>query len=544
MSARFYASLQLISHVWQCCTCHAQKGTFAFEVDQQLQQCSSQQARAHHAANFSTLWEAAKIDYKTTFCKATPDELHDVCSTARIGSGLDGLRNLVIKLQAMYALHDISALPLEEVSVRRLLKLMQDDACQAGTAAKVTAGLNALPAPGAYTFANVAAQLENMAAENDADSAAFMLRFNNRVGGSSVSQAPSPTLLPDRLPAHANLGHLTELQRCKVLAITDPDGLCTVHDKMHTWGECPLATNQSQGNNKSRPPVSHRPAVHATIMSPECEQQSLMSDSSASLNLIKDFMAKVESRVSSQQSAIDSLCETVNMAMQLGERPQHSGYQPRRPFNNYAPRPGGSGYADSSGYRAASGYDRLPACPCCQGQHYANQCWVLRPDLCGNPPALAAFAEHLPPHLKALMQHNCTVHNIVIPSVPPPPPPLGADAYPPRPAAAADARNHVYVAQSSSDDGSAITFADVCQADVVVPSCGDIGVAGMATLSSSSVDVSDCNDAMVCSCGQPCDLIVSSSHESFGEPLWSCSKQKSAQCACVKIVSKWLSVHC
>jgi hypothetical protein len=96
---------------------------------------------------------------------------------------------------------------------------------------------------------------------------------------------------------------------------------------------------------------------------------------------------------------------------------------------------------------------------------------------------LAAFAEHSPPHLKALMQHNCTVHNIVIPSVPPPAPPLGADAYPPRPAVAADARNHAYVAQCSSDDGSAITFADVFQADVVVPSCEDIGV---ATLSRTS----------------------------------------------------------
>jgi hypothetical protein len=124
------------------------------------------------------------------------------------------------------------------------------------------------------------------------------------------------------------------------------------------------------------------------------------------------------------------------------------------------------------------------------------------------------------------MQHNCKAHNILLPSVAAADP-LGADAYPPRPAGAGDARNQAYVVRCESADGSMVTFADVCSpADVWGSS---VGVSGMAAVSSSSVQV-DSSGAPVCSCGQPCDLIVRSSHEQFGEPVWVCSKQNSAEC--------------
>jgi predicted flap endonuclease-1-like 5' DNA nuclease len=92
---------------------------------------------------------------------------------------------------------------------------MQDEAGLAGTAAKVSAGLHALPAQGAYTFANVAAQLENIAIEKDQDSAASMLSLNGRARGSVVPQAPllAKSVSLSGAPAVANLGHLTELQR-------------------------------------------------------------------------------------------------------------------------------------------------------------------------------------------------------------------------------------------------------------------------------------------------------------------------------------------
>lgn len=155
------------------------------QIDQQLQVAMSQPARVNAAANLTLLWDAAKADFRATFCKATPDELQEVCNSVRVESGLDGLRGLVIKLQTLYALRDISAVPSEGVAVRRLLTLMQDEAGLAGTAAKVSAGLHALPAQGAYTFANVAAQLENIAVEKDQDSAASMLSLNGRARGSA-----------------------------------------------------------------------------------------------------------------------------------------------------------------------------------------------------------------------------------------------------------------------------------------------------------------------------------------------------------------------
>jgi hypothetical protein len=185
------------------------------QIDQQIQVAMSQPARVNAAANLTLLWDAAKADFRATFCKATPDELQEVCNSVRVESGLDGLRGLLITLQTLYALRDISAVPSKGVAVRRLLTLMQDEAGLAGTAAKVSAGLHALPAQGAYTFANVAAQLENIAIEKDQDSAASMLSLNGRARGSVVPQAPllAKSVSLSGAPAVANLGHLTELQR-------------------------------------------------------------------------------------------------------------------------------------------------------------------------------------------------------------------------------------------------------------------------------------------------------------------------------------------
>jgi hypothetical protein len=195
------------------------------------------------------------------------------------------------------------------------LTLMQDEAGLAGTAAKVSAGLHALPAQGAYTFANVAAQLEDIAVEKDQDSAASMLSLNGRARGPVVPQAPllSKSVSLSGAPAVADLGHLTELQRCQVMAIAEPEGLCTVHDKLHTWGDCPLLLNHAHSSvgSASRPHASHRSAVHATALQPGFEQSHQVVDSPLTAQKLHDFMSKVDSCVSRQQQVINSLCEAI-----------------------------------------------------------------------------------------------------------------------------------------------------------------------------------------------------------------------------------------
>jgi hypothetical protein len=296
---------------------------------QHLDQASLQTTAPARNQSFQAalaLWRAAIADYRATFCKATQAELNTLLQTPC--PDINTVRNLVIKFRALYSLGNTHAVPPEDSTVRLFLNKLRCNPVLANVGNGLLNALQALPPlpqgaavnGGNYTFTNVSNELERMALEFDTDAAAFLH------AGGSVFGLPAPLLAPvangpftvPQLPAAntilsntsasgPSLAHLDDHQRAQVMAICDPNGMCTTHRMLHTWSACP-----------SRQPPESR--VNAAITTSNCPDQSGICSTPST-----EVQAHLGRWFAAQQSALNSLSSKLDSLLHC----HHQGSQGR-----------------------------------------------------------------------------------------------------------------------------------------------------------------------------------------------------------------------
>jgi len=259
---------------------------FAQWVDKHLKPILANIATAqqqHHTAatrsNAATTikgqqWSSARADFEQTFCKGTRQELHTLIANTNFGCGLSGIRQLVIRLQALYSMSVVGALPPQQSAVRMVFQAMSMHLFHFNTARKLE---NALKASSTWTFAKLGEELEALSMEQDDDSAAFM----SSAHPTQLSFAPAMTPLPVASYWETNCMSFVPVAPCgidavkyaKGLSIMCPNSLCTIHGMMHTWGKCPLAQDESPETVEEKPAPQPTEA-HAFVSDCDVETES------------------------------------------------------------------------------------------------------------------------------------------------------------------------------------------------------------------------------------------------------------------------------
>jgi len=503
------------------------------QIDQAQQQHTAPAARNQAANQIRTQsWVPARKEFEQTFCKGTRAELQTVIAKADFSPGLSGIRQLVIRLQTMYSMNGASALPPQQSAIRMVLYSMSMRPYHFSTAQRLD---SALKASGTWTFDRLAEELETLSTEQDDDAAAFMmpspaLQYPH---GSSVTPMPfANAALPGMQFGQdfgvSNFASITPAvpagieaaKYAKGMSIMCPDQLCTIHGMTHTWVKCPLAQDEADVAEKK---PSSRPAKPKVFLS-ECDVAAGSPSASAAMQNQNEALI---SRVAGLES---TLSQFVSLQLQQHEPTNVMSTVAQDRQANY-----GSGMYGNN--RQASPFNKRPLANCdvCDKVgHGPATCWVAHPELCPGPGALAALASTLPEHLHQMFKFNCRKRNIALPALPQAA--GGGDLYPPRPVADEQGRS----AYCTIVGETASTFVETVSCQAVEPA-EPAAATSMATVSEPEPPAdavsepepladADCCSAMICPCGHPCDCVISSAHESIGQPVWVCPEQSSAAC--------------
>lgn len=494
-----------------------------------------QTARQAAASQASADFAQAKSDFKTQFCRSNSKDLYKLLTVDfQQASSLIDVIKTINKCSTLYSVN-AGSLPNQADVVELVV-----DKLPTALQSKVNFGLAQLPdTPNnpRHTFKNVSTILQQLTQSRDsllwlhfgaagagaaaaaAGAAAASsstgtghLDFNNLLGGSSAVSSSAWKHAPSASASDIAFAHLSDVDKCRALAVVSPHGMCPVHkDSPHALKDCPFVIGTHRHGRPSRRPTSD---AHAALADVESEP---------------DTTDKLSEML--QHMVFDSVSQA--FAAHSG-----GGYHAPAPMRNQY---GGQDARHFSKGAQQSGFrQQYPACDVCHAaSHPTGTCWVIRPDKCQDNSLLVAHYHSLPAECKPLFVASLKRFNMYE-ALAPQLQATGPDAYPPRPEGSSSGpnngpRSYFTLAGCPSTvaevSGSPISVATACDADAQVQS---ISMAAATQPNRASIDpaIEMCN-----ACGHPCDCKISVAHDSIGQMLWHCPRQLSGACTAYQPVS-------
>lgn len=450
----------------------------------------TQQEKSDAAEQAATALEAAIVDYKKEFCGSSSKDLATLLGTEfSQNASLVDIIKIVNQCSTLYGIN-AGRLPEECGVVELLLERMPPT-----LSTKVSLGLAALAGTEATrnTLANVGKILRNLLKSRESVLFLQLGANNNHAATNQLDDVHAAAT--SRSSSSANkasfssdvsslaFSQASEVDKCRALAVINPQGICPVHKDGHMLKDCPHVLGTKPGRAKPRTTV---------------EVNAAMLDASQSA---ADPVASLSDQLQ------HALTEAMGNAAQVFATHTAGGYQ-QQPRQHYGQNSDRYPRQQQQSFRP-----QYPPCEACGAPgHPTSACWVLRPDKCSDQSMLSQHYRNIPDECKPLFIANLkkfNLYDIVAPQLQQPA--AGPDAYPPK--AAHDGPRIAFTVTGGS------TFAAPCseQPDTVVNS--------MLASTSSPSDCQQC-----AGCGHPCDVKFSLAHDTVGALTWQCPQQSTSAC--------------